>query len=134
MKSSYDIRKEMEKEFGNDFIIKMEQKKDEYERLKKELECAKSFEEKINDKVNKLRKTFVYIPDDYNLYPDEQASNYLYQLASSCVENKLSKEEEFNLYIEKQFEYLDSIEDDAKIILKLVEEKRKQVIEEKNNN
>jgi len=130
MKSTYEIKQEMEKKFGKDFMNKMEREKEEFARLQKELVKAKSFEEKVNDKNQKTRETFVYIHDDFNFYPHEVCNQHMYSFSRECVELELSKEAEFELYISKQIECLDAIEDGAKRILIQVEELRKQVKEE----
>lgn len=130
MKSSYDIRREMENEFGKDFIKTMENKKQQFEKYQKELKDAESFEEKIEKKREKLRKTFLYISDNHNIYPEETCSHYLHILARECVEQNLSEEEEHELYIEKQKECLNDLESEANELIKTVKQLREQVEDE----
>ena len=112
MKSSYEIKKEMERKFGKEFIKKVNSQKTEFEELSKQLEEAESVEEKINDKANELRKNFIYIGDDYTIYPDEICSNYLRQFARKCLEENLSKKEIEEAHKEYEFMVIESLQED----------------------
>ncbi len=114
MKSSYDVENEIKEKFGNNFLDVMKNKKDEFERLQRELEESKTFEEKVNNKVNTLGKSFIYISDDHTIYPDEICSRYLYQLARECIEENLSKKEEETLKKEYELKVIEELEDDIK--------------------
>jgi len=104
MKSSYEIKKEMEKSFGKDFIKQMEH-----------------IEEKINDKTESLRNNFIHIRDDLNIDPDETCNSYLYQLAKKCVEYNLSEKECKDLQKEYELLVIDSLQDDLNLIQDVID-------------
>jgi len=121
MKTSYDIEKEMEKRFGKDFINKMKSQKEEYERMQKDLEDAKTFEEKVNEKETELRKNFIHISDDLNIYPDETCYSYLSTYAERCVEENLTKKECQELQEEYEFKVIDALQEDIDLLQKEID-------------
>lgn len=125
MKSRYEIEKEIENEFGKNFVEIMKYKKDIYDKLQQELKDVEDFERKVQEKRNEFSKDFVYISDNYNIYPDESCSQYLERFARECVENNYTKEEEIERFNDIQVECLNSIKDDCEELLNVINDKLK---------
>jgi len=120
MKSTWEIKQQMERELGKDFIRTMEEKKGQFEEFQKQLKEAESFEQKVQNKQNELCKNFISISDNYNIYPEEICNNSLYTFAKECVERKLSKKEQEEKQQEYQQNVIDILEDEIKTLQEII--------------
>lgn len=96
----------MENKFGKEFMKTIERQKDEFNEYNKKLKEAEAFESKVRKKENEIK--FVYIHDDYTIYPNEHCRSCCYNCAKEIVEQNLNKEDEAKLITKMEIECLDN--------------------------